>query len=98
MKKLAACLLIATAIPGHASACIDMSGLSLLESSSNRQSPIRDQVEALLHDAETIYAEGAHIIARKPRTEAESLALSRMESLHSGGESFHIKECNFQDA
>lgn len=73
-----------------------MSGLPPLESSSSSQRPIRAQVEALLHDAETIYAEAAHIIARNPRTERESLALSGMERQHVGGESFHIKECNFQ--
>jgi len=98
MRRLAACLVMFAASPCHASYCIDMSGLSPLESSAASQKPIRAQVEALLHDAETIYAEGAHIVARKPNTEGESIALSKMESLHSGGESFHIKECNFQDA
>jgi hypothetical protein len=71
--------------------------VSPLESESKADKPINDAVEALLHDAETIYTEGAHIVARKPRTEIESLAIDKMQSLHDFGESFHIKECHFQN-
>jgi len=76
--------------------CMEMSGLPPLESAATEQKPMRLVVEALLHDAETIYAEGAHVIARKPRTESEAVALSKMAMLRVGGESFPITECNFQ--
>jgi hypothetical protein len=78
--------------------CMDMTGLPPLESASTGQKPIRLVVEALLHDAETIYAEGARLITRKPRTESEAVALSKMAILRVGGESFPITECNFQFA
>jgi hypothetical protein len=84
--------------PSQAGSCIDMSGLPPLESALVGQKPIRLVIESLLHDAETIYNEGAHLIARKPRTKNEAINLSRLESEHVGGESFHIKECNFQEA
>jgi hypothetical protein len=51
--------------------------------------PINEVVEALLHDAETIYAEASRIVKRKPRTEAQSFALSE--------ENFLISECHFQN-
>lgn len=59
---------------------------------------MRVVIEAILHDAETIYTEGAHIVARKPRSNSEADTISRMEMLRVGGESFQIKECNFQSA
>ena len=90
MLKLAACLLLIVAAPCHASPCTEMVGLPPLESISIGQKPIRFVVEALLDDAETIYAEGAHIVARKPGTVSETVALSKMETLHVTGESFHI--------
>jgi hypothetical protein len=95
---VAAAMISLIAGPSYAGHCIDMSGLAPLESTSMGQKPIRLTVEALLHDAETIYNEGAHLVARKPRTESEVINLSRMELLHVDGESFHVKECNFQEA
>ncbi|MGO9135553.1 MAG: hypothetical protein ACLP8A_16100 [Methylovirgula sp.] len=84
--------------PTCASSCLDMAGLPPLESMSVGKKPIRVVVEALLHDAETIYKEGSHIVAQNPRTNREADAISTMEAQHVGGESFHIKECNFQEA
>ena len=66
------------------------------EKKEKAHKPINEVVEALLSDAETIYTEGAHIVERKPRTDSESLAISRMNKLHDFGESFHTKECHFQ--
>jgi hypothetical protein len=92
-----AAIVSAIPAPSRAGPCIDMSGLPSLKSASVGQKPIRLVIKALLYDAETIYNEGAHLIARKPRTESEAINLSRMESEHIDGESFHIKECNFQE-
>ena len=50
------------------------------EKKEKAHKPINEVVEALLSDAETIYTEGAHIVERKPRTDSESLAISRMTS------------------
>jgi len=76
--------------------CMEMSGLPPLESTATGEKPMRLVVEAFLHDAETIYSEGAHVIARKPQTESEAVALSKMAMLRVGAESFPITECNFQ--
>jgi hypothetical protein len=91
-----AAIMIAATAPSYAGPCIDMTGLPPLKSASIGQKPIRIVVEALLHDAETLYTEGAHLIAQKPRTRSEADTLSMIEARHVGGESFHIKECNFQ--
>jgi hypothetical protein len=96
--KLVACLLVIGTTPCFAAhECLKMP-LSPLESESKAGKPINEVVEALLHDAETIYTEGSHIVARRPKTEIESLAIDRMERLHYWGEGFHIKECHFQNA
>ncbi len=89
-------MIIGVTSPAYAGSCVDMTGLPPLESATAGQKPIRTVIEALLHDAETIYKEGAYIIAQKPRTNRETDTLSMMEARHVGGESFHIKECNFQ--
>ena len=85
------------AAPASAAGCLDIP-TGPLEAETKAGKPINDVVEALVHDAETVYAEGAHIVDRKPRTDVESLAISRMDQLHDFGESFHIKECHFQKA
>jgi hypothetical protein len=61
-----------------------------LEAETKVGKPINEVVEAPLHDAETIYAEGSRIVKRKPRTEAQSFALSE--------EHFLISECHFENA
>jgi len=76
--------------------CMEMTGLPPLESASTEQKSPRLVVEAVLRDAETIYAEGARLVGRKPRTESEAVALSKMSIMRVGGESFPITECNFQ--
>ena len=91
-------MIIGITSPVYARSCIDMTGLPPLESASVGQKPVRIVVEALLHDAETLYKEGAHIVAQKPRTNRQADAISVIEAQHVGGESFHIKECNFQEA
>jgi hypothetical protein len=100
--RLSAFLLLVAVTPGYATSCVEALHPppleTPLESTSVGQQEIRPLVEALLHDAETIYLEGAHIVARNPRTESEATALSRMEQPHSGGESFHIGECYFHSA
>jgi hypothetical protein len=78
--------------------CMEMTGLPPLESASTVQKSPRLVVEAVLRDAETIYAEGARLVGRKPRTESEAVALSKMSIMRVGGESFPITECNFQFA
>lgn len=97
MVRLVAYLLLITSTPCFAQ-CKDMSGLPPLESESSAGKPINKILEAFLHDAETIYTEAAHVAARRPRTDIESLAISRMENLHDFGESFHVKECHFQQS
>lgn len=95
---LTSVLAVGAVAPAHAASCVAMTGLPPLESASTGGKPIRIVIQALLNDAETIYKEGAHIIAQKPRTDREADSISMMETQHTGGESFHIKECNFQEA
>jgi hypothetical protein len=90
------CALTPAQINEPSNTCMEMSGLPPLEAKSTGEKPIRFVVEALLHDAETVYTEGAHVIARKPQTESEAVALSKMAMLRVGAESFPITECNFQ--
>lgn len=94
---LTTAIIIGIAPPTYARTCTDMTGLPPLESALVGQKSVRVVMETLLHDAETIYKEGAHIVARKPRTNREADAISLIEAQHVGGESFHIKECNFQE-
>lgn len=97
LAALTTAIIIGIAPPTYARTCTDMAGLPPLELASVGQKPVRAVMEALLHDAETTYKEGAYIVARKPRTNREADAISLMEARHVGGESFHIKECNFQE-
>jgi hypothetical protein len=94
---LAAALIVGFASSAFARTCIDMTGLPPLASASAEQKPTRVLIEALLRDAETLYKEGSHIVAQKPRTNNQADMISAMEAQHVGGESFHIKECNFQE-
>jgi hypothetical protein len=81
-------IIIVTTAPCYAGSCIDMTGLPPLEAATVGQKPIRVVIEALLHDAETIYTEGAHLIAQKPRTRSPIAAntLSR-DTAHNGATS-----------
>ena len=80
-----------------AGACLEIpTGPLASEEKEKARKPINEVVEALLHDAETIYTEGVHIVERKPRTDVESLANDRMEDLHDFGESYGFKECHLQ--
>jgi hypothetical protein len=97
MIRLVAYLLLIASTPCFGQ-CKDMSGLPPLESESSAGKPTNEIFEAFLHDAETIYTEAAHVVARRPRTDIESLAISGMENHHDLGESFHLKECHFQQS
>jgi hypothetical protein len=84
--------------PASAHECAEIPSLPPLKSATvDANTEAKSVVAALLEDAETIYNEGANIVRRAPKTEVETTALSRMEALGHGGESFHWKECDFQD-
>lgn len=84
--------------PSLAGDCAEIPSLPPLKSAAiNESTEANSAIATLLQDAETIYNEGSHIVRSVPTTELQETALERMEDLGHGGESFHIKECNFQD-
>ena len=85
----AACWLIASAAPALA-ACLEMPPGVTLEVEAKVGKPSNEIVEALLHDAEKIYTDGAQIVGQRPRTEAQSHAIPDKD--------FHIEECHFHNA
>lgn len=99
MKHIAAIIaagFLLLAPSGAAAACVDNPTEPLeAEAKVKLHKPINEVVEAMLHDAENIYMEGAHIVALKPRTDVEGFAIDRMQDNHDFGESFGIKECHF---
>jgi hypothetical protein len=81
--------MIATPCLAAPNQCLDIpTGPLQVETKAGK--PITEVVEALLRDAETIYTAGAGIVARNPRTNAESYAIPNKD--------FRIVECHFQGA
>jgi hypothetical protein len=78
---------LATTAAQAGQSCLDIP--TPLQAETKAGKPIDEVVEALLHDAETIYAEGARIVGRKPQTQAQSYAIPDKD--------FRVKECHFQN-
>jgi hypothetical protein len=88
---LAATSLMITAAPALAGPqCLKMPSGRTLEAEAKAGRPTNELVEALLRDAEKIYAEGARIVGQRPRTDAESHAIPEKD--------FRVEECHFQNA
>src|SRR5262249_45517798 len=67
-------------------ACPEMPIGMQLEAESKVGRPISEIVEALLHDAEKVYAVASRLVVRTPRTSAESSAIPER--------TFLIEECH----
>jgi hypothetical protein len=88
---LTATSLMITAAPALAGPqCLEMPSGRTLEAEAKAGRPTDELVEALLRDAEKIYAEGARIVGQRPRTDAESHAITEKD--------FRVEECHFQNA
>jgi hypothetical protein len=81
-------LLLATSIAKADQQCVEMVGSLQAENKAGR--PTQEVVEALLHDAEKVYLDGAQIVKQRPRTRAQSYAILDKD--------FHVEECHFQKA
>ena len=88
---LTATSLMITAAPALAGPqCLEMPSGRTLEAEAKAGKPTNELVEALLRDAEKIYAEGARIVGQRPRTDSESHAIPEKD--------FRVEKCHFQNA
>jgi hypothetical protein len=88
---LAAALWVMIAAPALAAPqCVEMPAGRTLEAETKAGKSTDEIVEALLRDADKLYAEAGRIVGQRPRTKSESYALQEKD--------FLIEECHFQSA